>query len=314
MSDDAEKLALEAEGWLKTLSGKGIIPRAFIGITDSHYKFMFILDDSRIDPKDRVDFFRWLCRTERVATYVYVTRVGRLMSDHDPNAIEEVVDVYASSKTRDMNLILKVERHSDESVTYTRDHFSSRPASDRPGLWLGLQRSAQKTDEHKAAAFATAWREFAPTVVWLKRSSLTIALRPSTSVPGLKDNFEHYQECWNRGQLDGRGNLVLDEEAKIWENYDKAAASEAFTRSGDDPALFELLVSRALETECRVIDPLISTSKIRDKWVTTVSIWSDRIKCVPPVRWPPPADTLKAIVSLLGHIEGREWVEYWIVD
>lgn len=338
MSDLAVTLAGEAEAWLQNLRGRGLIPRGFIGITADDRKFVLQLVDSRLDHTNKLQFFRWLCRSKHVVAYAYVTHVARLNNQDDPDSAEEAVDIYASSATRDVAIVLTIERHGDGSTAYKRDHASSRQASDNPGfIFLGLQRSTATTDVAEVATFEKIWDDLGPAVTWLEKKRphwITFALGPSMAIPGLKEHFEHYQDCWNRGEFDSNGNLVLDEKAKIWESYDKSTARDAFIgkekpsrfesivsdvlrtkfrlRDRYVPSLFEATVSAVLETEFRLGDAFLSTSKIRDKWVTTVTIHADRIICRPAVQWPPSEPTFKAIVATISYIEGREWIEYYM--
>src|SRR5713101_8636886 len=170
MSDLADTLAGEVEAWLQNLRGKGLIPRAFIGITADDHKFLLPLVDGPLNHTNNLQFFRWLCRTRRVVAYAYVTPVGRLINEDDPDSVEEAVDIYTSSATRDLAIVLTIERHGDRSITYRRGHVSSQAASDNPGLiFLGLQRSRASADESEVATFEKIWDGLAPGVIWFDK-------------------------------------------------------------------------------------------------------------------------------------------------
>ena len=162
--DVAELLASEAEAWLKHATGEAGIPRAFFGITERDQKFLLPLNTSLIDQSNRLQFLRWLC--QGVIAYAYVTHVRRHSDNGDPASVEEGIDIYASSMIRDVTITMTIERQSDGSLVYRRDHHSSLAASDDPGMFAGLQRTTAELDELDAAEFGEIWRELAPTVQW----------------------------------------------------------------------------------------------------------------------------------------------------
>jgi hypothetical protein len=144
-------------------------------------------------------------------------------------------------------------------------------------------------------------------------SRFTIALGPSSSIPALKEKFIRYQRCWKRGEFDSAGNIILDEPAKVWHEYDLRVAREAFIGSETKQSFFEAAISAAMQTDFRLTEPQIGVANVRGKWVTTVSFSSDQIRSNPPIAWPPPAETLNAIMALFASVEGRDWVEWFSV-
>jgi hypothetical protein len=171
-ADLAELLAAEAEDWLYNLSHRGLIPRAFVGVTDNDQKFVLELADTSLDHTNRLQFLEWLCRTQRVVAYAYITHVAKLTNENGPNNLEECVDIYASSLTRDVCIVLGFDRHSDGSLKYKRSSLDSWPATDIPRvLFLGLQRSDTSTDERQAESFKRIWDDAGPAVIWFRRRS-----------------------------------------------------------------------------------------------------------------------------------------------
>lgn len=93
--DLAWLLANEFEAWHRNLAEKGIVPRAFTGVTTDGTQAVVILTGLPFDHVQRRDFLIWLCRVEHFATYAYSTRVG--IANEAGDEAREALDIYASS-------------------------------------------------------------------------------------------------------------------------------------------------------------------------------------------------------------------------
>jgi hypothetical protein len=75
-NDLASVLIVEFSAWFEALSAKGILPRAFTGVTRDGKQAVIILSDLPLDHVQRRAFLIWLCRNEGFVAYAYGTRVG----------------------------------------------------------------------------------------------------------------------------------------------------------------------------------------------------------------------------------------------
>ena len=75
-SDLASVLASEFVVWFQTLGAKGVLPRAFTGVTQGGKQAVVVLTGLPIDRIQRRDFLIWLCRNEEFTAYAYATQVG----------------------------------------------------------------------------------------------------------------------------------------------------------------------------------------------------------------------------------------------
>jgi hypothetical protein len=105
-NDLALVLIGEFSAWFEALSGKGILPRAFTGVTRDGKQAVIVLTDLPLDHVQRRAFLIWLCRTEAFVAYAYGTRVG--IAD-DSSSFTEALDIYASFYDYDVSRTLGIE-------------------------------------------------------------------------------------------------------------------------------------------------------------------------------------------------------------
>lgn len=133
----AEALAIATEQWIITLGKRGVIPRAFVAITDDGRQFTVLLNGLPLDHVRRRDFLIWLCRKLNTDAYSYTTHA---MTEEN----KEQLLIYTSSYTRNISLILDVIRTSDEIIGYSRAFYKGEAArvdDQDQFIFFGLNRS-----------------------------------------------------------------------------------------------------------------------------------------------------------------------------
>lgn len=156
----------EFSTWFETLGTKGILPRAFTGVTDDGKQAVIILTGLPLDHIQRREFLIWLCRNEGFVAYAYGTQVG--IAD-DPSSFNEGLDIYASSDHYDASLTLGIERHADGSIRFSKQHHAVLSAKRDNGLFFGLQRSNQSIPPHNELLFRELWRDLKSKAMWRQR-------------------------------------------------------------------------------------------------------------------------------------------------
>lgn len=168
--DLAWLLANEFEAWHRNLAEKGIIPRAFTGITADGTQAVVILTGLPFDHVQRRDFLIWLCRVEHFAAYAYSTRVG--IANEAGDEAREALDIYASSLRMDVTKTLLIDRRGDGHLSLIEQHNAALPLTTDNGPFFGLQRRASvaisNNDEEK---FSNLWHEMRPKAFWRSRVS-----------------------------------------------------------------------------------------------------------------------------------------------
>jgi hypothetical protein len=165
-NDLAWLLADEFEAWHRNLAEKGIIPRAFTGVTTNGNQAVVILTGLSLNHIQRRDFLIWLCRTEGFVGYAYSTQVGIANENGETN---EALDIYASSVRLDVSKTLLIERHGDGKIGLLPEHSAALSLDQYNGPFFGLQRRSEAISGHDEEAFSGLWREMRPKAMWRSR-------------------------------------------------------------------------------------------------------------------------------------------------
>lgn len=161
-NDLAWLLANEFETWHRNLAEKGIIPRAFTGVTANGNQAVLILTGLFSDPIQRRNFLIWLCRTEGFVACAYSTQV--VMEDDS-----QALDIYASSDRLDVSKTLRIERRGDGKIGLVEEHSATLSPNDDNGPFFGLQRKKVAISSQDQEAFSSLWREMRPKAMWQSR-------------------------------------------------------------------------------------------------------------------------------------------------
>jgi hypothetical protein len=161
-NDLAWLLANEFEVWHRNLAEKGIIPRAFTGVTASGNQAVVILTGLSMDHVRRRNFLIWLCRTEGFVCYAYSTHV--VVEDDT-----EEVNIFASSERLDVSKTLRIERRGEEKITLLEGQNAALSPNAYNGPFLGLQRKRQAISAQEQEAFSGLWGEMRSKVAWQSR-------------------------------------------------------------------------------------------------------------------------------------------------
>jgi hypothetical protein len=121
--DLASGLIAEFVVWFQNLGAKGILPRAFTGVTNDGKQAVIFLSGLPLDHIQRREFLIWLCRNEGFVAYAYATHVGIAK---DTSTVNEGLDVYASSNRYDASKTLRIERQDSTHVATTMRNFQTR--------------------------------------------------------------------------------------------------------------------------------------------------------------------------------------------
>lgn len=162
----ARLLVAEFADWHRNLGGKGVIPRAFTGVTATGRQAVLVLTGLPLDRIQRRQFLIWLCRKEEFVGYAYSTEVG--ISGQD-GAIAEALDIYASSARLDVSKTLLIRRGSDGRISFLDEHEAAFPPKSENGPFFGLQRSEEVIPSQNEELFGSLWRELKQKAMWRQR-------------------------------------------------------------------------------------------------------------------------------------------------
>lgn len=164
--DLASGLIAEFVLWFQNLGAKGILPRAFTGVTNDGTQAVIVLTGLPLDHIQRREFLIWLCRNEGFVAYAFGTYVGIAK---DTSAVNEGLDIYASSNRYDASKTLRIERQEDSTIQYFDQHHAILPAKHGNGLFFGLQRSDELIPSSNDRLFRELWAELKSNCMWRQR-------------------------------------------------------------------------------------------------------------------------------------------------
>jgi hypothetical protein len=170
--DLAEILALEFETWFRNLGPRGLLPRAFTGVTEDGRQAIVVLSDFSFEHVQQRDFMIWLCRTEQFVAYAYGTHVGIL--NEEDSTVSEAIDIHASSDTYDVSKTLGINFLSDGTFELFDRHHVIMPARPESGIFLGLQRSTRSIPHESEEQFCKAWADARAHAWWRHRQGKQI--------------------------------------------------------------------------------------------------------------------------------------------
>jgi hypothetical protein len=162
----ARLLVAEFVAWHRNLGEKGVIPRAFTGVTATGRQAILVLTGLPLDHIQRRQFLIWLCRKEEFIGYAYSTEVGTYGQD---GAIIEALDIYASSARLDVSKTLLIRRGGDEKISFLDQHDAALPPKYDNGLFFGLERSIEAIPSQNEELFANLWQELKQKAMWRQR-------------------------------------------------------------------------------------------------------------------------------------------------
>lgn len=162
----ARLLVDEFTDWHRKLGEKGVVPRAFTGVTATGRQAVVVMTGLPLDRIQRRQFLIWLCRKEEFVGYAYSTEVGIAGQD---GAITEALDIYGSSARLDVSKTLLIRRGSDGRTSFLDEHEATLPPNAENGPFFGLQRSAEVISSQNEELFANLWQEQKPKAMWRQR-------------------------------------------------------------------------------------------------------------------------------------------------
>ncbi len=168
-SDLALALMAEFAQWFQALGAKGVLPRAFTGVTKSGDQAVIILTGLPLDDVQRRELLIWLCRNEEFVAYAYGTHVG--IANDSSAGITEGLDIYASSDRYDTSMTLRVERRADGNMQLFEENRTVLPAKQGNGLFSGLQRSSERSSSENDKVFREIWGDLKSKAMWRQRYS-----------------------------------------------------------------------------------------------------------------------------------------------
>jgi hypothetical protein len=163
-SDLASLLIAEFAEWFQTLGAKGVLPRAFTGVSKGGKQAVVILSGLPLDHIQRREFLIWLCRTEEFVAYG--TQVG--IAD-ESSAVTEGLDIYASSNKYDISKTLRIERRAGGTILLFDQHNAVLPAKPENGIFFGLQNSNVSISRDNDQLFRDLWRDLKSKSMWRNR-------------------------------------------------------------------------------------------------------------------------------------------------
>jgi hypothetical protein len=166
-SDLASVLASEFVVWFEALGAKGVLPRAFTGVTQGGKQAVVVLTGLPIDRIQRRDFLIWLCRNEEFTAYAYATQVG--VADDKLSGFTEALDIYASSDRYDVSQTLSIDRQANGAIQFLSQHHAVLQAKDGNGVFFGLQRSDKTIPSSSDGLFQDLWRDLKSKAMWRQR-------------------------------------------------------------------------------------------------------------------------------------------------
>lgn len=164
--DMAQLLVHEFADWHRNLGEKGIIPRAFTGVTATGKQAVVVLTGLPFDHIQRRQFLVWLCRKEEFVAYAYSTQVGIA---GEAGTITEALDIYASSDRMDVSKTMLIKRSGDGKISFVDQHDAVLPPKFDNGPFFGLQRSTADISGQTQELFANFWQELKGKAMWRQR-------------------------------------------------------------------------------------------------------------------------------------------------
>jgi hypothetical protein len=164
-SDLASLLIAEFAEWFQNLGAKGVLPRAFTGVSKGGKQAVVILSGLPLDHDQRRGFLIWLCRTEEFVAYAYGTQVGIA----DESSVTEGLDIYASSNKYDISKTLRIERQAGGTILFFDQHNAVLPAKPDNGIFFGLQSSHASISRDNDQLFRDLWRDLKSKSMWRSR-------------------------------------------------------------------------------------------------------------------------------------------------
>ncbi len=163
--DLASGLIAEFVVWFQNLGAKGILPRAFTGVTNDGKQAVIVLTGLPLDHIQRREFLIWLCRNEGFVAYAYGTHVGIAK---DTSTVTECLDIYASSNRYDASKTLRIEEQ-DGTIQFFDQHHAVLPTNHGNGIFFGLQRSDEIIPSNNDRLFRELWAELKSNCMWRQR-------------------------------------------------------------------------------------------------------------------------------------------------
>jgi hypothetical protein len=160
-------LASEFAVWFQALGAKGVLPRAFTGVTQGGKQAVVVLTGLPIVYIQRRDFLIWLCRNEEFTAYAYATQVG--VADDNLSGFTEALDIYASSDRYDVSQTLSIDRQANGAIQFFSQHHAVLQAKDGNGVFFGLQRSNKTIPSSSDGLFRELWRDLKSKAMWRQR-------------------------------------------------------------------------------------------------------------------------------------------------
>jgi hypothetical protein len=166
-SDDlASLLVAEFAVWFQNLGAKGILPRAFTGVTGSGNQAVTVLAGLPLDHIQHRRFLVWLCRNEGFVAYAYGTHVGIAQ---DSSTVIEGLDICASSNRYDIGKTLRIEKQEGGTIHFFDQTNAMRPAKQRDEYFFGLQWSNEVIPNNDEKLFREIWGELKSKSMWRQR-------------------------------------------------------------------------------------------------------------------------------------------------
>jgi len=163
--DLAAVLVAEFSIWFQNLGTKGILPRAFTGVTKGDKQVVTVLTSLPLDHIQRKQFLVWLCRNERFVAYAYGTHVEIAQESW---TVTEGFDIFASSNRYDVGKTLRIERR-EGTIQFFVQHHAVRPAKQENELFYGLQQSNEVFASDNEALFRELWADLKSKSMWRQR-------------------------------------------------------------------------------------------------------------------------------------------------
>jgi hypothetical protein len=139
--------------WCARMGQRGVIVRGFTGVTDTRRQMVIALSNLNLNHIQERDLMIWLCREERITTYVYASRFQE-KGDPDSEA-REILSLQASSEQFNATVDFTVHRNG-QSHSFRRERlhaFEAKNAEDQ-FLFHGLQRKQHEIGKAENASYA----------------------------------------------------------------------------------------------------------------------------------------------------------------
>lgn len=164
--DMAEQLVPQMQGWFAELGKSARVPIVFTGITGEPRQLIVELDALSLEPEARRRFLIWLTRKLDLAAYGYAAR--KVAEGHAPDAVDEVLEIFASSRSRDALAVFRLIR-DDGRISYDKISERSVDPKSPPDLpFHGLLHATETISAEEGAAFEGAWASLGPGITWRK--------------------------------------------------------------------------------------------------------------------------------------------------